>query len=139
MRLTDRVGALAQFGRTLGEANVSLEGGGVFCVSGMGLAHFLVQDGTAARAALEAAGSDVTWVRDVVMLRLRQDVPGQMGELASRMATAGVNIETQYSDHHNRLVLVVDQHEIACRVAAAWDAEWFPENATQHPDGDDAR
>jgi hypothetical protein len=32
---------------------------------------------------------------------LRQDVPGQLGKIARRMADAGVNIQVVYSDHAN--------------------------------------
>jgi len=32
-------------------------------------------------------------VREVLVQRLRQDVPGQRGKLTRRMAEAGVNIE----------------------------------------------
>jgi hypothetical protein len=56
----------------------------------------------------------------VVTLRLRQGVPGQLGLLTRRMADAGVNIRTQYSDHDHRLVLVVDDHAAAEQVATAW-------------------
>jgi hypothetical protein len=39
------------------------------------------------------------------------------------MADAGVNIEVQYSDHANQLILVVDGTEAAKRVAAQWANE----------------
>ena len=42
---------------------------------------------------------------------------------ARRMAEAGVNIEVQYSDHANRLILVVDDAQRAGWVAAAWTAD----------------
>jgi hypothetical protein len=66
------------------------------------------RDGAAARVALESAGITVLSTREVVMARLRQDVPGQLGDLAGRMAAEDVNIEVQYSDHDGRLVVVVD-------------------------------
>ncbi|HUR79664.1 MAG TPA: amino acid-binding ACT domain-containing protein [Thermoanaerobaculia bacterium] len=102
--LENRPGALAEMGEALGRAGVSIEGGGVFS----GVAHFLFADGEAARAALEAAGIRVVAVNDVVVQRLRQDVPGQLGAAARRMADAGVNIEVQYSDHDHNLILVVN-------------------------------
>lgn len=122
--LPDRAGALAQFGETLGAAGVSLEGGGVFTVGGTGVAHFLVEDAAGARAALEAVGLAPVTVSPVVTLRLDQGTPGQLGLVGRRMADAGINIQTQYSDHHNNLVLVVpdDQHEHAAAVATAWAA-----------------
>jgi len=102
--LENRPGTLAEMGEALGRAGVSIEGGGVFG----GAAHFLFVDGEAARAALEAAGIRVIAMNDVVVQRLRQDVPGQLGAAARRMADAGVNIEVQYSDHDHNLIMVVD-------------------------------
>ncbi|WP_153397454.1 ACT domain-containing protein [Ornithinicoccus halotolerans] len=122
VHLPDRPGALAELGEALGAAGVSLEGGGVFSHAGVGLAHFLVADGPAARAALESAGLHVAGVHDVVTLRLQQGVPGQLGALARWMAEAGVSIHTQYSDHDHRLVLVVGEEDLATArsVAAGW-------------------
>ncbi|MGE3274635.1 MAG: amino acid-binding ACT domain-containing protein [Vicinamibacterales bacterium] len=121
--LDDQPGALAAMGEALGKAGVSIEGGGAWVVDGRGVAHFLFHDGNAARAALEAAGITVTAVRDVVVQRLKQAVPGQLGKLTRRMAEAGVNIEVLYSDHDHQLVLVVDEVERGRQVADAWSRE----------------
>jgi hypothetical protein len=110
-------------GEALGRAGVSLEGGGVFLAGGVGVAHFLVADGDAARRALDAAGIRVTAVSEVVVLRLRQDEPGQLGTIARRMADAGVNIQVQYSDHDHQLILVVDDLAAGRAVADAWMRE----------------
>jgi hypothetical protein len=120
--LPDRAGALAEFGEALGAAEVSLEGGGVFTHVGVGVAHFLVDDADTASSALHVAGLPVVAVRDVVMLRLDQETPGQLGTLARLMADADVNIDVQYSDHDKNLVLVVhDDHLAAARtVAERW-------------------
>lgn len=123
--LPDRPGSLARMGEALGRAGVSIEGGAAFVADGRGIAHFLVADADAARAALAAAGLEVLAVRDVVTQRLRQDVPGQLGSLTRRMADAGVNIEVLYSDHQHRLVLVVNDITGARTVGSAWDrAVW---------------
>jgi len=124
--LGNRPGALAEMGEALGRAGVSVEGGGAWVVDGRGIAHFLFVDGTAARRALEAAGIQVLAERDVLVQRLKQDVPGQLGLLTRRMAEAGVNIEVLYSDHEHRLVLVVDDVETARAVSEAWTREWWP-------------
>ena len=118
--LDDRPGSLAAMGEALGSAGISIEGGGVFVAQGRGVAHFLFEDGNAARQVLEAAGMRVAQVREVVLLRLRQGEPGQLGKLSRLMANAGVNIEVQYSDHANQLVLVVDEIEAARRASAQW-------------------
>jgi hypothetical protein len=120
IRLENRPGALAEMGEAFGRAGVSVEGGGVFVVDGVGVAHFLFNDGDGARAALEAAGIVVLDVRDVVALRLNQAEPGQLGKIGRRMAEAGVNIEVQYSDHDHQLILVVDDIAKGRAVAEAW-------------------
>lgn len=118
--LDDRPGALAAMGDALGRAGVSIEGGGAFVVGGRGVGHFLFEDGTSARDALEAAGIRVLAVRDVLVQRLDQAEPGQLGKFTRRMAEASVNIEVLYSDHDNRLILVVDDFAAGQTVSAAW-------------------
>jgi hypothetical protein len=120
IRLDHRPGALADMGEALGEAGVSVEGGGAFATGGYGIAHFLVEDDVAARRALDEAGIVVEGVREVVQLQLDQDRPGQLGLISRRMAEAGVNIEALYTDHAQRLTLVVDDPATARRVARAW-------------------
>jgi len=121
--LDNRPGALAEMGEALGRAGVSIEGGGVFVIGGRGVAHFLFADGEAARRALESAGIRVVAAREVLVQRLRQGEPGQLGKLARRMAAAGVNIEVQYSDHDHQLILVVDDLEKGREVSRAWMSE----------------
>ena len=75
----------------------------------------------AARSALEAAGITVLAVREVLVQRLRQDEPGQLGKISRRMAEAGVNIEVLYSDHANQLIMVVDNIEAGRRVSEDMD------------------
>lgn len=118
--LNDRPGALAEMGEALDRAGISIEGGGAWVVGGSGAAHFLFADGIAAKTALEAAGLKVLEVRDVVVQRLKQAIPGQLGQLTRHMADAGINIEALYSDHDHQLVLVVDKPESARSVSEAW-------------------
>lgn len=120
--LEDRPGALAELGEVLGAAGVSLEGGGVFRHGGVGVAHFLVTDGDRARAALQDAGIGPVTLSRVVLLRLDQGTPGQLGQVARLLADAGVNLRVQYSDHDNQLVLVADpaDHDRCTAVAARW-------------------
>ncbi|MCU1234736.1 MAG: OsmC family protein [Candidatus Solibacter sp.] len=121
--LENRPGALAEMGAALGQAALSIEGGGAFAVDGKGVAHFLFEDGLAARQALERAGIHVLAVRDVVVQRLDQNKPGQLGELTRHMAAAGVNIEVLYSDHDHQMILVVDDPSRAREVSAQWTRE----------------
>lgn len=108
IELEDRPGALADMGDALGRAGVSIEGGGVFVAHGVGVANFLFENAGAARAALDAAGFHVVAERDVLVQRLRQGEPGQLGEATRRVADTGMNIVVQYSDHRNQLILVVE-------------------------------
>ena len=126
--LENRPGALAEMGAALGRKGVSIEGGGAWVVNGPGMAedgvaHFLFADGAAARAALEEAGIRVVAVRDVLVQRLDQARPGQLGMFTRRMADAGVKIEVLYSDHDHQLILVVDDIERGRAVSEAWARE----------------
>jgi len=123
IELKNRPGALAEMGEALGRAGVSVEGGGVFVVNGVGVAHFLFADGAAARKALEGAGIRVLAEREVLVQRLHQGQPGQLGTISRRMAEAGVNIEVQYSDHNHQLILVVDDLAKGRAVSEAWTRE----------------
>jgi hypothetical protein len=126
IHLDNRPGALAALGETLGAAGISIEGGGMFVIDGKAVAHFLFDDGVAARAVLETAGFVVADCRTPLVQRLDQHTPGQLGMIARRMAEAGVNIEVMYSDHDNRLILVVDDHEAGSVVSDAWSSEGRP-------------
>jgi len=121
--LDNRPGTLAELGAALGKAGISIEGGGAFVVDGEGVAHFLFADDAPVRQTLEAAGIRVIQEREVVVQRLKQAEPGQLGKLTRRMADAGVNIEVLYSDHDHQLILVVDDIEKGKQVAAEWTRE----------------
>lgn len=121
--LENRPGALAEMGEALGRAGVSIEGGGAFLDNDAGVGHFLFQNGAAAREALEAAGIRVLAEREVLVQRLSQQEPGQLGKLTRRMADAGVNIETLYSDHNHQMVLVVDDLARGHAISEMWEQE----------------
>jgi hypothetical protein len=118
--LDDRLGALAEMGEALGRARVSIEGGGACVVDGRGLAHFLFDDDADVRGALEAVGIRVLAERPVLVQRLDQAEPGQLGKITRCMADAGVNIEVLYSDHEQQLILVVDDVAAGRAVSQAW-------------------
>ena len=130
--LENRSGALAEMGEALGRAGVSIEGGGAWVFDGQGLAHFLVEDEAAACSALEATGIQVLEVRDVLVQRLNQPQPGQLGQISRRMAAAGVNIGVLYSDHDHQLILVVDDIAKARAVSEAWAREQGPVDRQPH-------
>lgn len=85
-----------------------------------GIVHFLFEDVTAARKALEDAGIDELEDREVIIQRLNQEQPGQLGKMSRLMAEAGVNIEVIYSDHQNQLILVVDDPVKGRAVSDVW-------------------
>lgn len=118
--LDHRPGALADLGEAMGKAGVSFEGGGVFSRCGKAMAHFLFEDGEAARRAAEAAGIVIVALREPLIRRLKQGTPGQLGAIARVLAEADVSILTQYSDHHNRLILICDKPEAAAEATSAW-------------------
>ena len=122
--LDNMPGALATMGEILGRNKISLEGGGVFQNGPNAIAHFLVDEPERARQVLEKAGIRVVAINEVIIQKLRQDVPGQLGMFCRRLATAGVNILTQYSDHSNQLIVVVDDYTKAKQVSDEWMREW---------------
>jgi len=126
IELENKPGALALMGETLGKNGISLEGGGVFANGTTAIAHFLVEDAAKASRVLKEAGINVVQVNTVIIQKLRQDVPGQLGLFCRKMAAAGVNILVQYSDHANQLIVVVDDMEKGKLVAETWMKEFWP-------------
>jgi len=123
--LENRIGQLALLGETLRKNKISLEGGGVFPNGKHSIAHFLVEEADEAREVLKSVGINVTKVNDVIIQKLRQDVPGQLGMFCRRLADNGVNVLVQYSDHSNQLIIVPDNYENANAVSEEWMKEWF--------------
>ncbi len=123
--LENKPGKLGQMGQILGKNNISLEGGGVFGNGKKSTAHFLIKEAQKAKEILEFHKFEVKRINDVIILKLRQDVPGQLGEICRRLAFENINILTQYSDHHNQLILVVDDYEGAKKVSEKWMKEWW--------------
>ena len=121
--LKNEPGSLALLGETLGKHKISLEGGGVFQNGDLSIAHFLVEDAEKAKDALQIVGIKVLKINEVLVQKLRQDVPGQLGMFCRRLADAGVNILVQYSDHANQLIVVVDDIEKARKVSEDWMKE----------------
>jgi hypothetical protein len=102
--LEDRPGSLAELGEATGRAGVNIEGLCAFPSEGGAIAHVVVEDAAGARRALEDAGFEVRGEREVVVLDV-EDRPGVVGEVAGRVAGAGVNLDLAYLATNTRLVL----------------------------------
>lgn len=123
--LENTPGMLALMGETLGKHKISLEGGGVFVHVNVAIAHFLVEEPERAKVELEKVGIHVRKINAVIIQKLRQDVPGQLGTFCRALADAKVNILTQYSDHSNQLIVVPDDYEKAQKVSEEWMKIWW--------------
>jgi hypothetical protein len=94
--LEDRPGELAKLGRATGAAGINIEGMGGDAREGRGVLHLLVEDAQAARDALSGAGIEVRNERDALVVEV-EDRPGTMGEVAGKLADAGVNVDFAYA------------------------------------------
>lgn len=121
----NKPGQLALMGEILGDNKISLEGGGVFNYGEYAIAHFLVKEADRAKMELEKVDIEVKEIKDVIIQKLRQDVPGQLGGFCRKLADAQVNILTQYSDHSNQLIIIPDDYERAKTVSAQWMKTWW--------------
>jgi hypothetical protein len=106
--LEDRPGRLADLGEAIGGAGVNIEGLSATTGGGGSEVDILVDDSAAALEALTSAGIHVLGERDVLVVDV-ENRPGAMGEVARRVANAGVNITHAYATFDGvRLVLGVD-------------------------------
>lgn len=111
----DSPGGLADVGEALGNAGINIEG---LCGVGLGdrgVIHLLVEDGVAARAALEGAGLTVDSESEAIVSEIPGEVsaPGTMGRMARAVADAGVNMRAVYLATNNRAVAVTDDNDKA--------------------------
>jgi hypothetical protein len=80
--LPDEPGGLAKAAKALGEAGVNVEGIAGLGGGGHGHVHLLVEDGGAARSALEGAGVTIEGEREAVVVDVsNEDRPGKLGEV----------------------------------------------------------
>ncbi len=109
--LEDRPGTLAEVGEELGKAGININGMCGFPCEGRGVLHVLVDDGAGARRVLEDAGIEISGERDVLVLEV-EDQPGAFGDIARKIANAGVNVDLVYLAT-TRLVIGADDLEKA--------------------------
>ena len=119
--LEDRPGTLADLGEALGKAGINIEGLCVVTSEGRAIGHVLIEDATAARTALEAAGIKVEGEAEPLIWETPPDAvdrPGAMGESARIVANAGVNIQLLYLATKNRAVLITSDNKKAAQALA---------------------
>ena len=108
----DRPGGLASIGEALGAAGINIEGLMGIGTEGRGIIHLCVQDGAAARKALEGAGLTVAGEDEAILGPpvSGAEQPGTMGAMARQVADAGVNVKAAYVATGSRVVLVTDNN-----------------------------
>jgi hypothetical protein len=107
--LPDEPGGLAKAAGALGAADVNVEGIAGLGGGGQGHVHLLVEDGAAARSALEGAGVTIEGEREAVVVDVStEDHPGKLAELAETIAGAGVNLAACYVASRSRVVFSSD-------------------------------
>jgi len=116
--LGDHPGSLAKVGEALGKAGVNIDGICGVTVQGKGVMHILVADAAKARRTLEANHIDVAKETDVVVLDV-EDRPGVLGNVARRLANAGVNLHIAYLATSSKLVVGADDLDKVRAVAEA--------------------
>jgi len=118
VRMENRPGALAEVGEALGRAGVNIEAVAGFGFDNHGMAHLVVDDADAAKAALREAGVEFEAEQEALVVTL-DDEPGAIGAYARRLADAGVNIEAAYlggkAAGEMELIFVVSDPEKAKR------------------------
>lgn len=113
--LEDRPGALARLGEALGKADLNIEGICGMTFEGKGVIHILVEDAAKARRVLEVNKIQASEPMEVLVLEV-EDRPGNLGNIARRLANAEINIRLAYLATSTRLVIGVDDLEKAAEV-----------------------
>ena len=108
----DRPGGMAAVGEALGNAGINVEGLCGHGFEGRGMIHICVQDGAAAKSALEGAGIKVEGEADAILggSVAGADTPGTMGAMARQIADAGINVRSAYLATNSRVVMVTDDN-----------------------------
>ena len=104
LKLEDRPGSAAELAEALGNAGINMLG---FCgvvSGGEGVVQLCVDDREGAHRAREDAGIQVEEAQQVIVVNI-EDRPGSLGEMARKIAAAGVNLTVAYVGTNNRMIL----------------------------------
>ena len=105
--LEDKPGALARMGEALGLAGINIDGICGMTVAGEGVIFVLVEDIDAAKKVLEVKQIKVAGEQEVLVIEV-EDRPGVLGNIARRLAHAGVNVNLAFMAMTTKLVVGVD-------------------------------
>ncbi|TLZ71054.1 MAG: ACT domain-containing protein [Methanobacteriota archaeon] len=86
----DRPGELGRLARTLSEKGVNIDAIAACTGGGKGYVSLLLPEGRRTRDVLRSAGYE--YVEKTVLTVTLDDKPGTLGDLAKRLAEAGVNV-----------------------------------------------
>jgi hypothetical protein len=103
IEVNNEPGALARVATAIGDAGVNISAATCTSPGERAAMHILVKHAEAAKHALATAGVTVTGEREVVVVEAR-DRPGELADLARRVAEAGVDLDLVYVATGTRVV-----------------------------------
>jgi hypothetical protein len=103
IEVNNEPGALARVATAIGDAGVNIAAATCTMPGERAAMHILVKHGEAAKHALATAGVTVTSEREVVVVEAH-DRPGELADLARRVAEAGVDLDLVYVATGTRVV-----------------------------------
>lgn len=103
IELENEPGALAKVAAAVSDAGVNIAAATCVGPAERAELHILVPHAEAAKHALAITGLIVTGEREVVVVEV-QDRPGELADLAARVARTGVNLDLLYVATRSRVV-----------------------------------
>jgi hypothetical protein len=110
IEVEDEPGALARVAQAISDAGVNISGATYTGPGGTAELHILVPHAGAAVHALGITGQAVTREREVVVVEAH-DQPGELADLARKVAKAGVNLDLLYLATRTRVVFGAEDLE----------------------------
>ena len=104
IEIDNEPGALARVAAAVSDAGVNLAAATCLGPGDRAELHILVPHAEAVRHALAITNVAVTREREVVVVDV-EDRPGELADIARRVAKEGINLDLVYVATHNRVVL----------------------------------